>query len=74
MIVLLGVAGILAVVWLATRAFLPWGPCGRCAGRRGRGVGSSAKRWNRCRKCGGRGELPRFGARTVRRAIGRLID
>jgi hypothetical protein len=72
--ILLELAGIAAAVWVVLLAGWPMGPCPRCKGRRGRGMGSTGKRWNYCRKCNRRGELPRFGARTVRRAIGRPLD
>jgi hypothetical protein len=73
-ITLLGAGALVLAGWLLLLALFPWGPCPRCKGRRGRGIGSTSTRWNHCRKCNRRGEVPRFGARTVRRAIGRPLD
>ena len=65
---------VFAVVWrVVFLAWHPYGPCPRATCKRGRGAGSTDKRWNKCRKCGGRGEVPRRGARTVRKAIGRPL-
>ena len=53
-------AGGWLVWWLVWRGPLsrliwPFGPCPRCKGT-GRGWGSNRKRWNHCRRCGGRPE------------------
>jgi len=67
------IAVIVAGWWVWSLAWHPSGPCRRCAGRRGRNIGSSTTRWGRCGKCGGTGERARFGARTVRRTIRRPL-
>ena len=41
-------------VLLRARLF-PYGPCPRCSGCRGRGVGSTSKAYNRCGRSGCRG-------------------
>jgi len=59
---LLVIAGL--VVFVAVRArFWPYGPCKSCRRRRGRGVGSTTDAYNRCRRCGGKGERIRPLAR-----------
>ena len=62
-----------AVSWLVRLAWRPYGPCPRPTCKRGHGAGSTDMQWNRCRKCGGRGEVVRHGARTVRKMIGRPL-
>jgi hypothetical protein len=62
-----------AVSWLVSLAWHPYGPCPRPTCNRGHGSGSTETRWNKCRKCGGRGEVVRRGARPVRKAIGRPL-
>ncbi len=42
--------------------FWPYGPCRSCQGRKGRGAGSTAEAYNRCRRCGGSGERIRLAA------------
>ena len=39
----------------------PFRPCPRCGGKR-RNAGSSDRRFGLCRRCGGRGAVPRYGA------------
>ena len=46
-----------AIAVQAVRAwFWPIGPCPACRGRKGRGVGSTARSFSRCGRCGGSGE------------------
>ena len=58
-----------AAWWLASRWLWPYRPCPRCQGHRGRNAGSTASRWGKCPRCGGSGELMRFGARLVHQAL-----
>lgn len=74
MIILAIAAGAAAVIWIARLAVLPFGPCPRCRGRKGRGAGSTGRAFRKCGRCDGKGERIRPGARTVRRAIGRPVD
>jgi len=67
-------AAAVAVVWITRLAVLPFGPCPACRGRKGRGLGSSARAFRKCGRCDGAGERIRPGARTIRRAIGRPLD
>ena len=53
---LLAAAAVVAVVLVARSWFFPYGPCPACQGRRGRGIGSRPKSYNRCGRCGGKGE------------------
>jgi hypothetical protein len=61
-----------AVIWTGHLAVLPYKPC-RCAdaGRRGKGLGAERRAWAHCRKCAGKGEMPRAGARIVNRIVRR---
>jgi hypothetical protein len=59
---------VLAAGYAAWLAVAPYGPHRRCAGRAGKGIGSTSRAWNHCR-CRG-GEVTRLGATTVRRMIG----
>lgn len=43
----------------------PYGPCFRCLGHPGRNRGSNARRWGRCKRCGGTGQRIRWGARVL---------
>ena len=52
------VAGLVRFAWLAV---IPYKPCSLCNGR------------GMCSLCGFRGKRPKFGARMVRRAIGRPL-
>jgi hypothetical protein len=58
----LAVAGVL--IWAR---FFPYRPCPSCRGRRGRGLGSTARAYNRCRRCGGSGEQIRPISRIYRK-------
>jgi hypothetical protein len=42
-------------------------------GRQGRGVLSTPRAFNRCRRCGGKGELPRPGAVVISKLTGRPV-
>ena len=70
---LLVLAVILALVWAVDVALNPKAPCRRCEGHRGRHGLSRPKAYGDCGKCGGRGERVRFGAKAVRKAIGRPL-
>ncbi|HVB45262.1 MAG TPA: hypothetical protein VNF47_21510 [Streptosporangiaceae bacterium] len=56
--------------WVLSRWLWPFTACWRCQGGR-RNPGSNARRWGKCRACGGSGERMRFGARTLHRALAR---
>lgn len=62
-LVIIGAGAISFALWRASLRMHPYAPCRRCAGRRGRNPGSTAKRWGRCSHCGGKGERLRWGAR-----------
>jgi hypothetical protein len=62
LLVLAGAAAVVAVLAVRGR-FWPIGPCRACRRRKGRGPGSTAEAWNRCRRCGGSGERIRPLAR-----------
>lgn len=73
---LLAVAAAVIVAWLlAWTRFFPYRPCWACRGRKGRGLGSTAKAYSRCRRCAGSGERvrplsriwPRHNAEAKRR-------
>jgi len=55
--------------WIVSLRQWPYTFCRRCRGR-GRNSGSTGSRYGRCRKCKGKPEKLRFGARLVHR--GRL--
>jgi hypothetical protein len=61
---LLVIAAVAAVSYYISLKLWPWRNCGRCRGS-GRNIGSTAKRYGRCRKCGGIGRRPRLGARAA---------
>lgn len=63
------------VLWLLHSWWWPYTFCRACRGRRGKGVGSrsSARFYNRCRRCGGSGERVRTGARLISKATGRPV-
>ena len=48
---------------LARSRFWPNGRCPACRGRKGRGIGSTDRAFNRCGRCGGSGERIRPLAR-----------
>ena len=69
----LGVAAVVAFFalrWLWQRWRHPFTVCWRCKGT-GKNGGSTKRAYGRCWWCKGSPERLRFGARTVRRAIGR---
>jgi len=73
----LAVAVLAAVAagWCLHAWFLPHTYCRRCDGRRGQGLGSARRGWNRCRKCGPLGtqtpgEQVRHTARVISKATG----
>jgi hypothetical protein len=51
-------AAALAFVLVRSR-FWYLGRCPRCRGRKGRGIGSTEQAFNRCGRCGGKGERVR---------------
>jgi hypothetical protein len=60
--------------WVLSRMLWPKKPCPAMLCRRGQNIGSNARRWgNDCHRCGGNGWVPRWGARPVRRWIGRPL-
>lgn len=67
MLILVGAAALAAVVYYVSLRVHPFAPCRRCRGRRGRNRGSTARVWGYCRKCGGKGERLRLGARLIER-------
>lgn len=59
-LVIVGAAALAIGLVLARARFWPYGPCPACRRRRrGRSRGSTDKVWNRCPRCGGRGERVR---------------
>jgi hypothetical protein len=58
-LIITGAAAVAAGVPLVRARFWPYGPCPACQDRRGRSRGSTARAWNRCPRCGGRGERVR---------------
>lgn len=62
------IAVVMAVSYYVSLRVWPWRNCGRCQGS-GRNAGSTAKRYGRCKKCGGTGRQVRPGARMVNRQI-----
>jgi hypothetical protein len=62
-IVLIAIVAIVAYMyyWRFDVRRHPYRPCPRCGGKR-RNPGSTARRIGMCRRCGGRGLVPRNGA------------
>jgi DnaJ-class molecular chaperone len=56
------IALVIAAGWWVDLRLHPFRRCPRCNGRR-RNEGSTNSHWGYCRRCGGRGEVRRFGAR-----------
>lgn len=56
MLWLLAILALTVVVVVIRARFWPYGPCPACQGRRGRGIGSRPQAYNRCGRCGGKGE------------------
>jgi len=52
-LILIAIAALAAAAFLAWTYWWPLGPCPRCAGRRGRGWGSTPRAYNRCGRCDG---------------------
>lgn len=61
----LGGAFIVWAIWAYTHPFVP---CPRCRHRRGRNAGSTARRWGKCGRCGGNGQVKALGSRALHRA------
>jgi len=68
--VLLLAAAIGVAAWLIRSWLWPFSPCRGCKGS-GKNIGSTGRRYGTHRRCKGTGRRVRFGARMVRRAIGR---
>lgn len=63
---LLALACVGYAAWVAVRARLfPYGPCPRCRGRRGKGIGSTSTAWSKCGQCKGSGTQVRLVARLL---------
>jgi DnaJ-class molecular chaperone len=60
--ILLLIAIVVAVSYYVSLRIWPMSNCSRCQGS-GRNAGSTAKRYGRCKKCGGTGRRLRPGAR-----------
>jgi len=60
---LLAIAAIIVGWWRLSLHRHPYAPCRWCSGRRGRNRGSTSRAWGRCKRCGGKGERLRWGAR-----------
>jgi hypothetical protein len=56
------VAAILAAGWWVDVQRHPMRRCPSCNGSK-KNTGSSSQRWGTCRRCGGKGEVRRLGAR-----------
>ena len=61
--------GAALALWAGDVFINPKAPCRGCQGHRGRHGLSRPKAYGDCRRCGGRGERLRFGARWVRRDL-----
>jgi hypothetical protein len=60
-LVVLIVIAVAAIWWIDIQRH-PVRRCPSCKGSK-KNAGSSATRWGTCRRCGGKGELRRFGGR-----------
>jgi hypothetical protein len=58
------IAAVMAVSYYISLRVWPMRNCARCQGS-GRNAGSTAKRYGRCRKCGGTGRRMRPGAGMI---------
>ena len=67
------IVAVMAVSYYVSLRVWPMRNCGRCDGS-GRNVGSTNKRYGRCRKCGGMGRKPRPGARAANRNDTRMTN
>jgi hypothetical protein len=67
---LLAAAAVAGAGWYVSLRWHPYAPCRACRGRRGRNRGSTGRTWGHCRRCGGKGERLRFGARMIERRKG----
>jgi len=62
-LVVVGAVVLAVAFWALRLCWFPYGPCRACQGRRGRGMGSTARAYSRCHWCGGKGERLRTGAK-----------
>jgi DnaJ-class molecular chaperone len=60
--VLVVVVIVIVAYWLIERHLHPTRRCPRCGGSK-RNFGSNEIRWGTCRRCDGKGEVPRRGIR-----------
>jgi hypothetical protein len=60
-VVVLVVIVVIALWWFDVQRH-PIRRCPSCKGTK-KNAGSSSLRWGTCRRCGGKGEVPRFGGR-----------
>ncbi|MGH3158857.1 MAG: hypothetical protein ACRDNF_20115 [Streptosporangiaceae bacterium] len=51
----------------------PWRDCPRCKGAR-TNPGSSGRRWGKCRRCKGHGEVKTIGAAALHRAVRSIVQ
>lgn len=70
-LVLLALAA--GAAWCGWAWWWPYTYCRRCVGRKGQGRGASKFGWNRCRRCGGKGEQVRHTARVISKLTGRPV-
>jgi DnaJ-class molecular chaperone len=61
MVIVVIIALVIAGAWWVDMRVHPFRRCPKCDGRR-RNPGSSKTYWGYCSRCGGRGEVRRFGA------------
>jgi hypothetical protein len=64
---------VVAVAWVVSVLLWPLAPCRHCGGR-GKNIGSTGKRWGKCRRCKGTGTRQRLGSRLALRALSRKRD
>jgi hypothetical protein len=59
-VVVLVAAGVVVIWWVGVQRH-PIRRCPSCKGGK-KNAGSTSERWGMCRRCGGKGEVRRFGA------------
>ena len=66
---------VLAAGWVAHSWWWPYQRCPSCLkhSASGRGIGSTWRAYNRCWRCGGKGELVRTGAKLISKATGKPV-